>query len=147
MIMTDKTVHYISNSREDTLEFGRSFSDHLRAGDVMTFRGTLGSGKTTLIQGLCLGLDVAELVTSPTFTLINEYNGRLPVYHFDFYRLGADQIDELGLDEYFYGEGVCLIEWPEIIESELPSHYYRAELSMKFVPGWQNKREIKITTR
>ncbi len=145
MAQSEKTIHFISNSREETLRFGRSFSKQLKAGDVMGLWGTLGSGKTTLIQGICQGLGVKQVVNSPTFTLINEYNGRLPVYHFDFYRLDPDQLTDLGLEEYFYGEGICLIEWPDIAESDLPKHHYRAELNLKFLPDWHNKREIKIS--
>ena len=101
-------------------------SGGLAPGDVVAFRGDLGSGKTCMIQGVCEALQVADYVTSPTFILINEYAGRykgrdLPVYHFDLYRLrGADELEELGAEEYFYGQGVCLVEWAERADGSLP---------------------------
>ncbi len=107
--------------------------------------GNLGSGKTTCIKGICAGLGVEEEVTSPTFTLINEYHGRLPVFHFDFYRIGSVQeLRELGLDEYFYGDGVCLIEWPEIVSDMLPKYHFEIHLSLRFEPSWEHRREITV---
>lgn len=120
-------------SPDETLKLGRDFASQLVPGTVITFNGNLGAGKTTCIQGICAGLDVKEHVTSPTFTLINEYNGRLPVYHFDFYRIQSEyEVIDLGLVEYFEGDGVCLIEWPEVIQSLLPIH--RFEFYLKWDP-------------
>jgi len=105
----------------------------------------LGSGKTTCVKGICAGLGVEEEVTSPTFTLINEYQGRLPVFHFDFYRIGsAQELRDLGLDEYFYGEGVCLIEWPEIVSAMLPKHHFEIHFFGQFQPEWEHRREITV---
>ena len=110
----------ISSSPEETHSIGRELATGLRPGGCVALHGELGSGKTCLIQGICGGLKVTDRVTSPTFILINEYAGKdaagayLPVYHFDLYRLaGPDDLLDLGCDDYFYGTGVCLIEWAE----------------------------------
>jgi len=136
---------FISESREETIKFGKHFSSELRPGDVVAFYGNLGSGKTTLIRGICAGLDVNEVVTSPTFTLINEYHGKFPVYHFDFYRLSSEmELHDLGVEEYFNGDGICLIEWPEGVHDLLPESHIEIHLTARFEPGWENKREIKV---
>ncbi len=106
---------------EDTEEFGIKLGKFLKSGDILCLNGDLGAGKTTLTKSIGLGLDVNDYITSPTFTLINEYNGRIPLYHFDVYRLeNAHEIDDLGFDDYFYGNGVSIIEWAEKIENTLP---------------------------
>ena len=121
---------WITRNAAETLARGGLFAGRLSPGEVLVFTGNLGSGKTTLIQGICRGLGVEETVTSPTFTLINEYRGRLPVYHFDFYRLhSAVELTDLGLEEYLYGEGVCLVEWPELIAEWLPAQHTRLHLA------------------
>ncbi len=126
-----RVTEYISKSPEDTLELGNTFADTLTKGSVVCLTGELGAGKTTLIKGICNGLDVSQTVTSPTFTLINEYSGRLPVYHFDFYRIHTDlEFLDLGLEEYFYGDGICLIEWPKIANEALPPNRWEIFLSM-----------------
>ena len=127
-----RVTEYISKSPEDTLEIGNTFAETLTKGSVVCFTGELGAGKTTLIKGICTGLDVSQTVTSPTFTLINEYSGRLPVYHFDFYRIHSDlELLDLGLEEYFYGDGICLIEWPKIAHEALPPNRWEIFLSME----------------
>lgn len=109
------------NSLDDTKEFGESLGKRLKKGDILCLNGDLGAGKTTLTKSIGIGLGVEEYITSPTFALINEYRGNLPVYHFDVYRLeNVDELDDLGFDEYFFGEGVCIIEWAEKIEKMLP---------------------------
>jgi tRNA threonylcarbamoyladenosine biosynthesis protein TsaE len=117
-------VHeWISYSAEDTFNLGRQLGATLEAGDFVAFQGDLGAGKTCCIQGIASGLGVANrsLVTSPTFTLIQEYQGRLPIYHFDVYRLAQEEdLYDLGYEEYFYGEGVTLLEWAERIPHFLP---------------------------
>ncbi len=124
---------FISHGAVETAHYGRSLAGDLQPGAVLTFTGDLGSGKTTLIQGICQGLGVTEVVSSPTFTLINEYRGRLPVYHFDFYRMGSPgDLHDLGVTEYLYGEGVCLIEWPELIAAWLPPGHIRFALAHGF---------------
>lgn len=134
---------FISESREETIEFGKQFSRELHPGSVVAFYGNLGSGKTTLIRGICTGLAVNEVVTSPTFTLINEYHGKIPVYHFDFYRITSElELHDLGVEEYFNGDGICLIEWPEVVHDLLPEKRIEIHLNARFEPGWENKREI-----
>lgn len=109
------------NSLDKTKEFGKKLGKLLKKGDIVCLNGDLGAGKTTLTKSIGLGLGVEEYITSPTFSLINEYKGRLPVYHFDVYRLeNVDELDDLGFDEYFFGGGVCIIEWAEKIEKMLP---------------------------
>ena len=109
------------DSLRKTEQFGEKLGKVLKKGDILCLNGDLGAGKTTLTKSIGLGLGVEEYITSPTFSLINEYRGDLPVYHFDVYRLeNVDELDDLGFDEYFFGEGVCIIEWAEKIENMLP---------------------------
>ncbi len=109
------------NGLEETKEFGIKLGQILEGGDIVCLNGDLGAGKTTLTKSIGLGLGVSDYITSPTFTLINEYRGRLPVYHFDVYRLeNVDELYDLGFDEYFYGKGISIIEWAEKIEKLLP---------------------------
>jgi len=113
----------VSNSVEETVALGRELGKRLMPGDFIALIGDLGSGKTHFVQGVAEGDDVpAEVcVTSPSYTLLNEYSGRVPLYHFDLYRLHGDgDIQELGFEEYFYGDGVCLVEWAERLDQELP---------------------------
>lgn len=106
---------FISNSPDETEGFGRRFAEDLKPGDVLALTGDLGSGKTQFVKGLAAGLGAATAATSPTFTLIHEYSGgRLPIYHFDFFRVEDRQSAErLGLDDYFFGDGVSVIEWAD----------------------------------
>jgi len=139
-------IKKISNNPGETLEIGKWFAGNLQSGAIVCLFGNLGSGKTTLSRGICEGLGIKDFITSPTFTLINEYQGRLPVYHFDFYRIGSSlELYELGLDEYLYGEGVCLIEWPEIIMDEIAGKKYDIHLTWNVESGLENQREIVIT--
>lgn len=109
------------NNLEKTKEFGIWLGKFLKSGDILCLNGDLGAGKTTLTKSIGLGLDVHDYITSPTFTLINEYSGRISLYHFDVYRLeNAHELDDLGFDDYFYGNGVSVIEWAEKIENTLP---------------------------
>src|SRR3954454_15691227 len=116
-------VELISHSLDQTRRIGGRLAAVLQAGDVVLLEGPFGVGKTSLVQGLARGLDVgSNYVTSPTFTLINEYTGRLPLYHIDLYRLDtAQQVADLGLLEYLYGDGVTVIEWPALAEPLLPA--------------------------
>lgn len=109
-------------SPEDTLAAGRRMAAVLEPGTVVCLSGELGAGKTVFAQGLARGLGIEDPVCSPTFTLIQEYReGRIPLYHFDVYRIdGPWDMDELGYEEYFYGDGVCLVEWGNLIEELLP---------------------------
>ena len=127
------------------MRLGKALAEYLQKGQGGTFEGNLGSGKTTLIRGICQGLNIDEPVTSPTFTLVNEYEGRHPVYHFDFYRItDASELLDLGLEEYFYDQGICLIEWPEQVQSWLPDDHWRIILKSRFEPEWENMRQITL---
>ena len=140
-----KMLSLTTESDKETFEFGKKFSAQLTAGSVVAFYGNLGSGKTTCIRGLCSGLNSQEIVTSPTFTIINEYQAKIPIYHFDFYRLSSyDELHDLGFEEYLYGEGVCLIEWPEIVEHNLPANRYEIHLAWRIENGWEFRREIEL---
>lgn len=135
----------ISNSPQETVRIAEKLADLLDGGMVVALFGELGSGKTTFIKGICQGLDVVDDVTSPTFTLIHEYSGRLPVYHCDFYRIESPkEIVELGCEELFSGDGVCLIEWADRIHAYLPQHRIEVYLKSRFGEGRENLREILI---
>ena len=106
---------------EKTKGFGIKLGALLKAGDIICLNGDLGAGKTTLTKSIGLGLGVEDYITSPTFALINEYEGRVPVYHFDVYRLeNVEELYDLGFDEYFYGKGISIIEWADKIKRFLP---------------------------
>lgn len=112
---------FYSHSREKTLEIGKKIGFALKKGDIIALQGTLAAGKTTITKGIAKGLDIDEDITSPTFTLISEYSGRLPLYHMDAYRLDDSQsFLDLGVEELLYGDGVCVIEWSEKIMDVLP---------------------------
>lgn len=114
-----ETFEYISHSPEETEQFATRLGELAEKGNVITLSGDLGVGKTHFTKGLAKGLDIKRTVNSPTFTIIKEYAGRLPLYHIDAYRV-EDEWEELGLEEYFYGDGVTVIEWPMMIEEQLP---------------------------
>ena len=113
---------FISNSPADTEQIGRELAAQLRPGSILALRGELGAGKTQLVKGVVAGLGSEAVVTSPTFTLVHEYSGaRLPVYHFDFFRIQDRQsLERLGLEEYFYGDGVSIVEWADRFEGIIP---------------------------
>jgi len=136
-------MRIISESPEATEELGVSLARHLLPGDFIALHGELGAGKTRFAGGIAkgLGVDPAVPVTSPTYTLLNLYQGRIPLYHFDLYRLQGDaEVVELGFTDYFAGEGVSLVEWPERLQEELPSA--RLEIFMKYID--ENVREIEL---
>lgn len=114
-------LQIVLNGLEETKDFGIKFGELLKGGDILCLNGDLGAGKTTLTKSIGLGLGVTDYITSPTFALINEYEGRVRVYHFDVYRLeNVEDLYDLGFDEYFYGSGVSIIEWADKIEKLLP---------------------------
>ncbi|MEC0304054.1 tRNA (adenosine(37)-N6)-threonylcarbamoyltransferase complex ATPase subunit type 1 TsaE [Terribacillus saccharophilus] len=119
-----KKMHTI----EDTNSFGRKLSELLQAGDIITMEGDLGAGKTTLTKAIGAGLGVKRTINSPTFTIIKEYEGRLPLYHMDVYRL-ENSDEDIGFEEYFSGEGVSIVEWAQFIEDFLPKE--RLEITLK----------------
>lgn len=137
-------IEYIvrTNSKEETLQFSKELAQKLQPGDVITLEGDLGAGKTTFTKGLAVGLDIYKNVSSPTFTIIKEYNGRLPLYHMDVYRL-EDSYEDLGFDEYFEGQGVTVVEWAHLIEEQLPNEL----LQIKITHGEENSRSLTITPK
>ncbi len=122
-------MEYISNNVNETKKIAADFALGLKSGDVLCMRGDLGVGKTAFTQGIAKGLGIDEPITSPTFTIVNEYYGRLPLYHFDVYRISdPDEMYEVGYEEYVYGDGVCVIEWPQLIEDILPKKRYEVTI-------------------
>ena len=114
-------IDIITHSSKETQDLGYRLGTLLKEGDIVCLVGDLGAGKTTLTQSIAKGLGVEDYVTSPTFTLINEYSGRYMLYHFDLYRLNSiDEIYDLGYEEYFFSQGVCIIEWADILQENLP---------------------------
>ena len=112
---------------EDTMNFSKQLATFLRPGDVITLEGDLGAGKTTFTKGLAQGLEIKKNVNSPTFTIIKEYQGRLPLYHMDVYRV-EDSFEDLGFDEYFEGDGVSVVEWAHLIEDQLPQELLAVQI-------------------
>jgi tRNA threonylcarbamoyladenosine biosynthesis protein TsaE len=120
-----------TKSAEETVELGERLGKRLAAGDVVALTGDLGAGKTTLTRGIAQGMGVTADIHSPTFTLIHEHPGRVPLYHIDLYRLSSEQEAEfIGIDEYIYSDGVTIIEWAETIKSLLPPERLDIELKM-----------------
>jgi len=133
----------ISNGIEETIKIGSELAKKLKRGDVVALIGELGSGKTVLAKGIAKGLGVKDVryVNSPTFVIIKEYKGKMPLYHFDLYRLNkSHSLDSLSYDEYFYGDGVAVVEWADKIRKALPPRYLEVRLS---VIG-ENKRKIEV---
>ena len=115
---------YETNSAEETFELGRKLGEQALAGQVYTLSGDLGTGKTVFTQGFAKGLGIEEAVNSPTFTIVQIYDGgRLPFYHFDVYRIGdIEEMEEIGYEDCFYGQGVSMVEWAELIQELIPEH-------------------------
>ena len=112
---------FYTDSAEQTIEFGKKIGSKLKKGDILAMQGTLAAGKTTITKGIALALGVEDTITSPTFCLISEYEGKIPLYHMDVYRLnGTDDFINLGAEELIYGNGVSIIEWSEKIMDSLP---------------------------
>ena len=122
---------YESNSPEETYEIAFKMGQEIKTGEIVCLYGDLGVGKTVFAKGFAKGLGVNDVVTSPTFTLVQEYHGkRMPLYHFDVYRIGEiEEMFEIGYEEYFYGDGVCLIEWADFIKELLPHGYTKVTIS------------------
>ncbi len=118
---------YETNSPEETFSLGKKMGNEADPGTVITLDGDLGAGKTLFTKGFAAGLGITEPVSSPTFTILQEYEGgRLPLYHFDVYRIGDPaEMDEVGFDDYIYGDGVCIIEWSELIAQLIPDDAIR----------------------
>ena len=127
-----------SNKEQDTYDLGYELGQHAKPGQVFTLVGDLGVGKTVFTKGLAAGLGITEPVSSPTFTIVQVYDEwRLPFYHFDVYRIGdVEEMEEIGFDEYIFGEGVCLIEWANLIEEILPPHYQTVRIEKVLEKGF-----------
>ena len=146
--MHRETVEFMTTRPEETFLLGKRLSDFLNAGDVVSLYGELGCGKTIMAKGICEGLDVSDIVTSPTFALVQEYTGKVMVFHFDFYRLQSpEEVENLDIDGYFERGGISLIEWPEIAEPFLPEEHVSVHIEQFFTtkPFDNNKRQIQIT--
>ena len=131
-----------SFSPEDTLELGRKMGREAKPGEVYTLIGDLGVGKTVFTQGIADGLEIGESICSPTFTIVQVYeDGRMPFYHFDVYRIGdIEEMDEIGYEDYFYGEGLCMIEWANLIEEILPPTYKEITIEKDLEKGFDYRK-------
>ena len=141
--MTNEGIIFNSKSSEETVALGKRIGSFLRGNDVIALNGTLGAGKTTLIQGMADGLDIKDYVTSPTFIMINEYKGVIPFYHIDLYRTENEkEVEALGIEEYFGRGGVCVIEWAERLGKLRPKD--SEEIRIEIVS--ENEREICVSS-
>lgn len=131
-----------TRSEEATRKIGKILGKSAKEGTVFTLNGDLGVGKTVFTQGFAQGLGVQEPVNSPTFTIVQIYEeGRLPFYHFDVYRIGdIEEMEEIGYEDYFYGTGVCLIEWAELIQEILPENYVEISIEKDLSYGFDYRR-------
>lgn len=131
-------------SAEETFALGQRIGENAVSGQVYALNGDLGVGKTVFTQGVAKGLGIEGAVSSPTFTILQIYEeGRLPFYHFDVYRIGSvEEMDEIGYDEYFYGNGICLIEWAELIEEILPEDCREITISKDLSKGMDYRKIV-----
>ena len=131
-----------TNGEKETYSFGYKLGETARAGQVFALVGDLGVGKTVFTKGLAAGLGVKEPVSSPTFTIVQIYEeGCLPFYHFDVYRIAdVEEMEEIGYEDYIYGEGVSLIEWADLIEEILPKHYTKVTIEKDMEKGFDYRR-------
>ena len=138
----------ISKSPEYTFALGKQIGESVAPGSVLTLVGDLGVGKTVFTQGLAEGLGISDAVNSPTFTIVQIYEeGRIPMYHLDVYRIGdISEMDEIGYEDYFYGDGVCLIEWANLIEELLPERYVEIRIEKNLEKGF-DYREITVSQK
>lgn len=137
-------MKHLSNSAEETFRIAADFAKTLSRGDVVALYGDLGAGKTAFTGGLAAGLSITARVTSPTFTIVNEYPGEIPLFHFDMYRLsGPDELFEIGWDDYLQRGGICVLEWAENVTDALPPEAIRISIDKT----GENTREITISAR
>ena len=135
-----------TNSPEETFALGQKLGEQAKAGQIYTLNGDLGVEKTVFTQGIARGLGITEAVSSPTFTIVQVYEeGRMPFYHFDVYRIGdIEEMDEIGYEDYFYGNGLCMIEWANLIEEILPEKRHDISIEKDLEKGFDYR---KITIR
>ena len=135
-----------TNSAKETFDAGYKLAQSVQPGQIYCLNGDLGVGKTVFTQGFAKGLGIEEPINSPTFTIVQEYHeGRLPLYHFDVYRIAdVSEMDEIGYEDYFYGDGVCLIEWANLIEEILPEKYTEIRIEKDLEKGF-DYRKITVT--
>lgn len=140
-------MKYISNSREETAKIAYDFAKTLKRGDIVCLNGDLGAGKTAFVSGIAKALNYNGYTSSPTFTLINEYLADIPLYHFDVYRIDfSDEMYDIGIDDYLFGEGICLIEWSDKIKDILPKETINVNI-VKNIEIGDEYREIYIEKR
>lgn len=127
---------------EETFALGKRIGELVRPGMVISLVGDLGVGKTVFTQGLAAGLGITEPINSPTFTIVQIYEeGRIPLYHFDVYRIGdVEEMEEIGYEDYFYGDGICLIEWANLIEEILPADLFKVTIEKDLEKGFDYRR-------
>ncbi len=137
-------MQFVSHSTQETEQFGEEVAKSLRGGDVLAFTGSLGMGKTAFTRGLARGLGCRGRVTSPTFTIVNEYDGKIPLFHFDMYRLGSsDELFDIGWDDYLARGGVCAVEWSERVSDALPDDTIYVDIARGEED--ENTRTITVT--
>lgn len=138
----ENTTIIESFSMQDTQKLGQELGQNAKAGEVYTLIGDLGVGKTVLTQGIAEGLGITEPICSPTFTIVQVYEeGRMPFYHFDVYRIGdIEEMDEIGYEDYFYGNGLTMIEWANLIEEILPEHRKEITIEKDLEKGFDYRR-------
>ncbi|WP_101877161.1 tRNA (adenosine(37)-N6)-threonylcarbamoyltransferase complex ATPase subunit type 1 TsaE [Lachnoclostridium edouardi] len=131
-----------TNSPEETFALGEQLGNEAEAGEIYCLNGDLGTGKTVFTQGFARGLGIEGPVNSPTFTILQQYEeGRLPFYHFDVYRIGdVEEMEEIGYEDCFYGDGVCLIEWSSLIEEILPKHVIEITIEKNMDKGFDYRK-------
>ena len=142
--LTNREAEITTASPEETYQLGVRLGKAAQPGEVYTLNGDLGAGKTVLTQGIAEGLGITEAVNSPTFTILQIYEeGRMPLYHFDVYRIGdPEEMDEIGYEDYFYGEGLSVVEWGSLIRELLPPHYYEITAERDTSKGYDYRRIV-----
>ena len=140
--MSDKKNYIETNSPEETFEEGRKLGQTARPGEIYMLNGDLGVGKTVFTQGVAAGLGITEHIDSPTFTIVQVYeSGRLPFYHFDVYRIGdIEEMDEIGYEDYFFGNGLCIVEWAERIKELIPADAKQITIEKNLEKGFDYRR-------
>ena len=132
-------IHF--QSEQAMIDFGEKLAGLLFPGSILTLEGELGAGKTTFTKGIGKGLGIKKVINSPTFTIVKVYQGKLPLYHFDVYRIGdIEEMEEIGYDDYFFGQGICLIEWADLIEEILPEKLIKVTIEKDLEKGFDYRR-------